>query len=92
MDYNTLEKLFDVSPLPAAISEALSNVSTAATTPTGSRCRLFQDHMVSAEVAFPCNEQPPSCILHCFDCILANADYIVWDESVIFTFLMAIHC
>jgi hypothetical protein len=36
MEYNTLEKIFDVSPLSAATSEALSNVSTAATTPTGS--------------------------------------------------------
>lgn len=63
MDYNALEKLFDVLSLPTATSEALSNhvrVSTAATTPTGSRCRLFPDHMVSAEVAFPCNEQPVS--------------------------------
>ena len=60
MDYNALEKLFDVLSLPTATSEALSNVSTAATTPTGSRCRLFPDHMVNAEVAFRCNEQPVS--------------------------------
>ena len=61
MDYNALEKLFDVLSLPTATSEALSNhvrVSTAAATPTSSCCRLFPDHMASAEAVIQCNEQP----------------------------------